>query len=85
MAVHIPYPPPLRPIIEPLRFGNLQAQPPFVTDRKNQFACDCFLIKVALHKNRIRNLSNSNLLENEDEEKKKVGVGRILEGGNESM
>lgn len=46
------------------------ALPPPVTDWKNQFACGCFLIKVALHKNRFRNLSNSKLLENEDEGKK---------------
>ena len=36
-----------------------------MTDGKNQFACGHFL-KVALYRNRFRNLNNSDLLENED-------------------
>lgn len=42
-----------------------------VTDGKNQFACGHFLIKVALHKNKFRNCSNSELLENEDKKGEK--------------
>ena len=40
-----------------------------MTDGKNQFACGHFLIKVALHKHKFRNCSNSELLENEDKKK----------------
>ena len=67
VALHIPHP---TPNVRASAIGKLLSTAfPLWLMGKNQFACGHFLIKVELHKNKFRNCSNSELLENEDMKK----------------